>query len=196
MKPKLFILFAIALLSVFTQAQTAEKGKIGLTYSFNGGTTVMQPALEGSASHDVTDATAIGIIYLKPLNNWLELETGITYSLCKITTTSAPTPEVNTYKSNLSLIDIPVGLRAVFLKYFFVNGALLLDTELTNNSSVSSQTGIGMMAGVGIKYDFRFGGSLFFNPYGKIHSLVPFGGWKHHDRILESGWKFGITCAL
>ena len=196
MKLKLFILFAITLLSVFTQAQTAEKGKIGLTYSFNGGTTVMQPALEGAASHDVTDATAIGIIYLKPLNNWLELETGITYSLCKITTTSSPTPEVNTYKSNLSLIDIPVGLRAAFLKYFFVNGGLLLDTELMNNSSVSSQTGIGMMAGVGIKYDFRFGGSLFFNPYGKIHSLVPFGGWKHHDRILESGWEFGISCAL
>ena len=48
----------------------------------------------------------------------------------------------------------------------------------------------------GIKYDFRFGGSLFFNPYGKIHSLVPFGGWKHHDRILESGWKFGFTYKL
>ena len=193
---KLLILSAILFTFSATYAQTADKGKIGFTYSLNGGTNVLQPALMGAASHTVTDASGIGLIYLKPINHWLELETGINYSLYKITTTSAPTPQVTTSNSTHSLIDIPVGVRAGFWKYFFANSGLLLDLDLMSNSHVDSQNGIGLMLGVGVKYDFKFGGSLFANPYGKIHSLLPFGFEKYHERILESGWKFGFTYKL
>lgn len=196
MKFKLVLPLFIGLLPLLVTAQTAEKGKIGLTYSLNGGTSVLQPALLGAASYDITTANGIGLIYLKPIKNWLEWETGITYSLYKIKTTSSPTPEVDTSYSTLSLIDIPVGLRAGFWKYAFINGGLLLDLDLMNNSPVSNQTGIGLMLGVGLKYDFNFGGSVFFNPYGKIHSLLPLGFDKNNDRILESGLKFGITYKL
>ncbi len=196
MKLKFILVFTAALIPFFISAQTAGKGQIGLTYSVNGGTSVLQPALEGSASHTVTNATGIGLIYLKPLSSWLEFETGINYSLYKIKTTSAPIPEVFTTNSSMSLIDIPAGLRATFWKYVFVNGGLLLDMDVMNNSSVSGQTGIGLMLGGGLKYDFKFGGSLFIHPYGKLHSLLPFGSWKNHDRILESGIRFGVMYRL
>ena len=193
---KLLILSAILFTFSTTYAQTTDKGKIGITYSLNGGTSILQPALDGAASHTVTDASGIGLIYLRPINHWLELETGLNYSLYKITITSAPTLQTTTSNSNLSLIDIPIGVRAGFWKYFFANGGLLLDLDMMSNSHVDSQSGIGLMLGVGVKYDFKFGGSLFATPYGKIHSLVPFGFDKYHERILESGFKFGFTYKL
>lgn len=192
-----FILpFIFALIPVFMLAQSAEKGKIGLNYSLNGGTSVLQPALEGSASHTITHASAFGLTYLKPINNWLEWETGLTYTLFKITTTSAPLPEVTTRHSSMSLLDIPVGVRAGFWKYFFANGGLLLDLDMMSDSPVSSQSGIGGMLGAGVKYDFNFGGSLFVNPYIKMHSILPFSLNSSHDRILESGIKFGVMYRL
>ena len=197
MKRTLLILVLTGLISWSANAQLNDKGKIGITYSLNGGTSVIQNSdLIGAASHDVTNASGIGLIYLKPINNWLEWETGLTYTLFKVTTTSAPTPEVFTKNSTISLIDIPIGLRAGFLKYFFVNGGLMLDLDTMSDSPVNSQSGIGMMLGLGVKYDFKFGGSLFVNPYGKIHSLLPFGTNNNHERILESGWKLGITYKL
>ena len=193
---KLLILSAILFTFSASYAQTTDKGKIGLTYSLNGGTSVLQPALDGAASHGITAASGIGLIYLKPINNWLEWETGLTYTLYKVTTTSSPMPEVTTRNSTLSLLDIPIGVRAGFWKYFFASGGLLLDLDMMSNSSISSQTGIGLMLGLGVKYDFSFGGSLFINPYGKLHALLPFSSDKHQDRILENGLKFGITYQL
>ena len=195
MKLKSVFSLIIGLLPIFINAQTTEKGKIGLNYSLNGGTSVIQPALEGAASKDIT-AAGIGLIYLKPINPWLEWETGLTYTLYKVKTTSSPVPEVTTRNSTLSLLDIPIGVRAGFWKYFFASGGLLLDLDMMSNSSISSQTGIGLMLGLGVKYDFSFGGSLFINPYGKLHALLPFSSDKHQDRILESGLKFGITYQL
>lgn len=196
MKLKSVFSLIIGLLPIFINAQTTEKGKIGLNYSLNGGTSVIQPALEGDASKDITAASGIGLIYLKPINPWLEWETGLTYTLYKVKTTSSPVPEVTTRNSTLSLLDIPIGVRAGFWKYFFASGGLLLDLDMMSNSSISSQTGIGLMLGLGVKYDFSFGGSLFINPYGKLHALLPFSSDKHQDRILESGLKFGITYQL
>nr|MBP8903947.1 hypothetical protein [Paludibacteraceae bacterium] len=76
MKLKSVFSLIIGLLPIFINAQTTEKGKIGLNYSLNGGTSVIQPALEGAASKDITAASGIGLIYLKPINPWLEWETG------------------------------------------------------------------------------------------------------------------------
>jgi len=196
MKLKIFILLSICLFTFYLNAQSTDKGRIGLTYSLNGGCSVLQPNVMGGGNDDITSANGIGLIYLKPINNWLEWETGLTYTLYKVTTTSSPTPEVYTHNSTISLLDIPVGVRASFLKYFFANGGLLLDLDMMSNSPVSAQTGLGLMLGFGIKYDFNFGGSIFFNPYGKLHSLLPFGLDSQHERILESGWKFGVTYKL
>lgn len=188
----MFLLLSFSLL-----ATAQEKGKIGLSYSLNAGSNIVQfPSVKGAADNEVTGAAGIGLIYLKPLNPWLELETGLTYTLFNIQTTSSPTPEVYTSTSSLSLIDIPVGVRANFLKYFFVNGGLLLDLDMNVGGHIDSQSGVGVLLGVGAKYDFKFGGSVFVNPYAKLHSLLPFSGGSYHERMLESGWRLGVTYRL
>ncbi|HBG23832.1 MAG TPA: hypothetical protein DDX10_01940, partial [Rikenellaceae bacterium] len=96
-------------------------------------------------------------------------------------------------KKSISMISVPVGVRLNFLKYLFINGALLFDLETSSSSSVNSQTGIGAMGGVAVKYDFHFGGSIFINPYIKTHSLISFGMDNHKQMLLESGIRVGFS---
>jgi len=94
------------------------------------------------------------------------------------------------------VLNIPLTLRANFLKYFFINGGLFVDIDISTSSPVDNQTGIGALLGISVKYDFKNGISVFGNPYTKLHSLIPFSDTKYHQRILETGIRIGITCDL
>ena len=82
------------------------------------------------------------------------------------------------------------------MKYCFINGGLLLDIDAGTSRPIDSQTGIGSVMGLGIKYDFKSGFTAFVNPYYKLHSLVPFSSGDNHQRIMESGFRFGLMYSL
>lgn len=189
---KLSTLFILLILSIYVSAQ--EKGKIGISYTFGEDASVIQlQDIDGGASKSITNFSSVGVAYLKPLQKWLELETGLNYSLYTLEISPAPMINGTTSYHTLSLIDIPVGVRATFLKYFYVNGGLLLDMDMNTDGGIDSQTGIGVQFGLGAKYDFKFGGSVFIQPSIKWHSLLPFSTQNYHESILESGWKIGVT---
>lgn len=101
------------------------------------------------------------------------------------------------YNTNVSLIDIPVTLRANFLKYFYANSGVLFDIDISDSNTIDDQSGIGAMLGVGLNYDFGFGASIFINPYIKMHSIIPFSQeGSIHQRLTESAVRFGITYQL
>ena len=93
--------------------------------------------------------------------------------------------------SKFALITIPAAIRLNFLKYFFLNGGLFLGIDMSNSSPIDRQNGLGANLGLGLKYSFR-SISVFVNPYSKIHSLLPFTPAVHHQRLIESGFKFGV----
>jgi hypothetical protein len=97
---------------------------------------------------------------------------------------------------SFSLINIPLTLRVNFLKFFFVNGGAFLGLHASLESPIEPQNGLGAMLGLGMKYDFDFGGSIFINPYGKIHTLVHFSLNDYPQRVLESGFRIGIAYSL
>ncbi|MEN8194409.1 MAG: hypothetical protein ABFS12_16430, partial [Bacteroidota bacterium] len=203
MKNRLLIFAAIILLSISLQAQESKEqkynGKIGLTFSsFGENDFIRFKNVEGSASYLGESFYTIGINYIKPLNNWLEIESGIEYSKHHITVEPNLPPDMDNspYKADFSILNIPISVRANFLKYFFVNGGLMLDLELGNSNPADNQTGIGALLGVAAKYDFNFGASVFINPYLKAHSLLPFSGEKYHQRLMEDGIRIGITFNL
>ena len=103
-------------------------------------------------------------------------------------------------QTGLSLVAVPVTLRANFLRYFFVNGGLVIGLDASAvslaGSPVDSQTGIGAVLGVGVKYDFRSGVAIFFNPYARFYSLLPFSSGNYHQRAVENGFRFGIAWDL
>ncbi len=201
------IIFIAFLILIFSQSLTIAQenstnintNKIGITYSSFGENDVFRfDELDGAASYNSDQFFTIGFNYIHSLNQWLEAETGIEYSKHSfiIEPNLLPTMDYALRKADLSLINIPVTLRANFLKYFFVNGGLIVDIDASSNSSIDNQTGIGALMGVALKYDCKSGISFFLNPYTKIHSLIPFADTEYHQRIWENGIRLGITYNL
>ncbi|WP_321282265.1 hypothetical protein [Marinifilum fragile] len=171
-----------------------SKNKIGVTYSVAESDVVHFQSLTGAASYNSENFYAIGLTYLHEINNWLDLETGIEYLHSSIVAEPNLPPEYETslMKSDLSIISIPLTMRANFGKYFFLNGGLSIDIDTEDSSIIDSQSGIGGIVGLGAKYDFVCGASLFVNPYLKSHALIPFSNEKYHEHLMVSGVKVGL----
>lgn len=201
MKRKIFTILSIILISYSLSAQDSDKqktiGKIGFSYSsFGENDVIRNKNLIGAASYNSDKFFTIGINYVKPINTWLELESGVEYSEHTILIRPAPGLNMIDYKSDFSLITIPITLRANFFRFFFINGGLFLDLDASEYSPIDSQTGIGSLIGIAAKYDFNFWGSIFINPYLKFHDLVPFLPEDNKQKIYESGIRIGLTYNL
>lgn len=194
---------SVCLVLVFLCLSTlmsAQKGQLGITFSAMSDNGVAWfRSVEGDSSTDAGKSFTYGISYLKPLNKWLDIETGLEYLSCPIETKSI-VGTINgvttlTRSATLSMLSGPVTVRANFLKYFFVNAGLLLDIDVSSNSIINSQSGLGSLLGLGLKYDFKNGISVFVNPYSKIH-LFPLTFERNQQHFLESAVRFGIAYKL
>lgn len=200
----IFVIFTSLLiiqhcLSAQENVTEIKNGKIGITFSSFGENDVFRfAALDGDAGYSGAHFYTLGIIYVYPLSKWLEAETGIEYSRHSIVIQPnlPPGMDDSSRKENFAFVSIPVTLRANFLKYFFINGGLMVDIDGSSKGSIENQTGIGVLLGLSTKYDFDFGISAFVNPYTKIHSLIPFQGEQYHQRIWENGIRIGLTYDL
>jgi len=203
MKRKLLFTSFLVLISISLKAQEDSEqnniGKIGITYSSFGSNEVIRFAsLAGAASYDVGNFYTFGINYLHPLNSFMEIETGIEYSNHDILIIPNLPPDMdNTPRAEeISLLTIPMTVRANFLKYFFFNGGLLLGIDNGDSNPIDSQSGLGGLLGVGSNYEFDFGVSLFINPYIKSNALLPFSPENYHQRLMQAGVRLGIAYNL
>ncbi len=173
-----------------------ETWKIGISYFSFGPNDVISlnsKDLVGAASYRGDHFFGMGLNAVKPLNQWLEFETGLEIARHKIVIHPAPNPGYDApYGADFNVVDIPLTLRANFWRYFFLHGGLLLDIDPNAGSPIDSQSGIGIILGPGINYEFGFGGSVFVNYYSKIHSLIPFADWKYHLSAAETGLRIGV----
>ena len=184
-----------------TPVMKAQKAEVGITFSALSDNSIARFG-DNYISDSGTDAGksyTFGITYLKPLNKWLNVETGIEFlqskaSIHSIVSTTSGVTTVFRY-GTLSLLNVPLGVRANFWKYCFVNGGVFLDIDVSSNSPVQTQTGLGSLLGFGLKYDFKTGISLFVNPYMKIHSF-PLSFQTNQEHLLESAVRFGVSYKL
>jgi hypothetical protein len=198
-KSALTILCFLFVLSFSLYAQKSDpeprKGQVGITFSSFGENDVVRfHELMGAPSYNSDRFFTFGINYLYKLNRFLDVETGIEYSSHKIIIKPMAIPPTvyPPYGAKFSLVNIPVTLRVNFLKYCFINGGILLDIDASTSSPVDSQTGIGSILGLGIKYGFKCGVTAFANPYIKMHSMISFSPDDNHQRLMESGFRFGL----
>ncbi len=206
MKRKTLLIIVLIFTFYFSaNGQSSNIGDIGITFSSLGSSEIAYyEDVVGTGGYEGENFFSAGITYIHPLNNWLEIESGVEYSEFAVTVTPPFYPGMNNESTNteVSLLNIPVTVRANFLNYFYANGGILVDIELKNSDNIDdnsglaieNQSGVGGMVGVGAKYDFDFGASLFVNPYFKMHSIIPKG--QFDQRILESAIRFGITYQL
>jgi len=190
--------FALSGYAQETEDQSG-KGKIGITFSSFGDNDVVRfEPLIGEASYNSDKFYIFGINYIYKLNKTFDFETGIEYAKHKIIIDPFDPPynEAPSHVAQFSLINIPLTFRINFLKYCFVNGGLNIDIDPTISSPIDSQNGIGAIWGIGLKYDSDFGFSAFVNPYIKAHSLISLSSDENRQRVLESGFRFGIMYKL
>jgi len=179
----------------------AQKAEVGITFSALSDNSIarFKDDYMSDSGTDAGKSYTFGITYLKPLNKWLNVETGIEFlqskaSIHSIVSTTSGVTTVFRY-GTLSLLNVPLGVRANFWKYCFVNGGVFLDIDVSSNSPVQTQTGLGSLLGFGLKYDFKTGISLFVNPYMKIHSF-PLSFQTNQEHLLESAVRFGVSYKL
>ena len=180
------------------QAQfITEKTAIGVSISGLGDNTSFHwLALDGAGSYSGRGYHSFGITYIRSLSNKFDLETGIEYGKnTYFFSNSSLGPGIDvSHTAYLSLIEIPITVRFNFWQYFFLNGGLLVDLDITKDKYLDNQTGIGAILGVGTKYDFKkIPIGLFVNPYLKHRPIVPFTKEKYHLRTMESGFRIGIV---
>jgi hypothetical protein len=180
------------------QAQfITENTAIGVSISGLGNNTSFHwAALDGAGSYSGRGYHSFGITYIRSLSNTFELETGVEYS--KNTyhfSNSSLGPGIDvSHNAYLSLIEIPITVRFNFWQYFFLNGGLILDLDITKDKYLDNQTGIGAILGVGAKYNFpKTPIGLFVNPYLKHRPLIPFTKERYHLRTMESGFRIGVV---
>jgi len=174
----------------------AKDFKVGLTVTPLGTNDLFRfTRVEGGGSYSGNGFYTIGITCQIPMNSRLDVETGIEYAKHMIVVSPEYIPDRYgpPYKSKVNLVSIPVTLKLNFLKYLFVNAGCLLDLDGSTSSPIDNQTGLGVIGGFGIKYDFKFGGTIFANPYLKCHTLAPFSPERYQQRLFESGVRIGFV---
>lgn len=196
MKSRLIIALSFVLLICSTgNAQNVGQAKVGLTISSLGTNGVYSGDRIGTPEYSSEKLFTIGINYITPIKPWLDFETGLEYSVqtvrarYRISGTAYGSSE-----SDLTLINVPLTLRAHFLDYLFVNAGLFLEIDASESSTIDEQTGVGALAGIGVSYDFSSNISAFLNPYIKYHSLVPLAG--QNQNLMEAGIRSGIMLQL
>jgi hypothetical protein len=185
-------------LSLTLKAGDKKVGQIGFTFSsFGENDIVSSQDLVGGPGYRGDGFKTFGISCLRQLNRTFDLETGIEFTDLKIVV-EPNLPLIyggTSSRAKLSLINIPATLRLNFLKCFFLNGGVFLGIDMSNSSPIDRQNGIGANLGLGLKYSFK-SLSVYVNPYSKIHSLLSFSPAKNHQRLIESGFKFGVLVRM
>ncbi len=190
-----FLLFCFFIFTI--QAQSSLNSKIGINYSPFTGSKILGKQADNSLN-DIYKTTSFGVSYVKPMNTTFSMETGLEYTLMKVQTIPGNNTVLpnDTTNSTLSLIEIPIAFRAHFADILFFTSGVLLDFDMNSSAPISKQTGIGLMAGLGLSYELEMGLALYANPFVKLHSLIPFGNWENHQRMLDTGVRFGVMYRL
>ena len=196
------IMLGVLFISLTTNAQKTfdSRSKIGVVVGTGTNDIAKYKRQSGCGGREGKGYFLAGISYLKPLKKWWALETGIEYTHHKIKASSAPMPEQWYWNTSASIISIPVNARFNFGNYFFAQGGLLLDMDISDKEDIDKQTGIGASLGLGGKYDFKKGLSLFINPYIKNHAIFAFHtegrGLFSNDMVLEAGARLGVLYSI
>ncbi len=174
----------------------ANHGKIGIIFSSLGSNGVDMDDYICDCGYNMKGFYNIGITYIYPIKHWLGIETGLEYSRQMLQTDSFGPHHYSVSRRDFTLLDIPLTVRLNFLRFFFANSGFLIAVDPNKRDPIGKQTGIGEMAGIGARYKFKIGISLFVNPYMKFYSNILHKSQYGHHQLDEAGFRFGITYNL
>ncbi|MEO6819865.1 MAG: hypothetical protein ABI204_09080, partial [Ginsengibacter sp.] len=128
------LLLSILLIIGLTGISKGQSNSYGISIGTGKGF-IMKKALLGGGTYNLNTGLFIGFQYSKRLNNKLYLMTGVNWykNSVSITPTFYPGIDLTPEKHDIQLIYIPVFLKLDLSKYFFLNGGLIGDFDITKN---------------------------------------------------------------
>lgn len=171
----------------------SQKNSYGISVGIGGGS-ILKQSLEGAASYDLKTGYFIGFEYSRDLTKKLSFQTGLNYYSNKVLVTPSFNPDIPNITSEykLSLLYIPISLRMNLSKYFFINGGIIGDLDISSRKQITSQTGIGAMVGLGSEISINNNFSIQVSPYLNFHALLQFRRFNSPERVMDAGIKLSF----
>ena len=192
---KLLATFTLLFITLNLFSQDVNKDSYGISIgSGQAGLYTLGKAYVGGPDYEGLSAIEAGLNYYHPLNKFLYFESGIYWhhNKIKITPNLDPGFELTPRYTNLNFFYIPVNLKLMFLKYFFIDGGMLLNMDVSTHSDISNQTAIGADFGFGIEIPIFKHYSITINPYVNIHELYKLDRHDLGESILGDGVRFTL----
>ena len=189
MKRNLFLIFFVLCLPC--AAQETWYGEIGV-YGGGGVNDIFRiRELIGAGSYSGNGFYTGGVRVRRMIGDWFSVESGVSYSGQMYTMHSAPVPETHTSTGSFGMLSVPVIARADFLKYLFADAGVIAGLQ-TGSSQPGDLSGIGLTAGVGLKYQFKSDVILTLRGFGTQHSLLRFSHDDYPYTLLNTRITIGI----
>lgn len=187
------LLILALLMTGLINTSIGQKNTYGLSIGVAKGL-IMKQALDGDASYDLNTGFSIGFQYSRKLTDKLYLQTGINWynSSVSVTPSFYPDIDMTPKEYDIHLLYIPVFVRVDISKYFFINGGLIGDFDITKNKYITNQSGIGVGLGLGTEFSITDKIIIQLNPYLNFHGLILIEKENYPERICDLGIKFNL----
>lgn len=186
-------LLSLALVAItFSVLAQERKNNFSLVAAI-GKSTILQEELVGGPSYEGKTSYEFGFAYYRSLTHRIKLETGLTWHQndIKIIPNVPPNADVEATHSKVQLLYIPIFARINFSDYFFIQGGALADIDVSSNSKVTKQSGVGFGGGLGVEFPVKKL-VLVINPYLNVHGVFTSGGDQYPQKVLDNGIRIGI----
>ena len=125
------------------------------------------------------------------IKEWFSVEGGINFSEQYFTMHSAPTPEVITSSGHFGMLSLPVKARFDFLKYVFAEAGIVPGLQ-TGNTHSFDLSGLGLTAGLGLKYRFKSDIIITLGAYETQYAMLSLSGDNHPYTLSNTGLTAGV----
>jgi hypothetical protein len=173
---RFFLLLIFIMSATFSLAQEEQKNSIAVTIGLFRGT-------PREIHYDLPyyfagkNSFEIRMCYNRTLSRYLGVSTGIGFQINNMFLRDQNLnfgPPAFEEKTSVALIHIPVLLKTNLSRRIFLTAGMLIDIDVTNESDIADQTGIGLEAALGGDIPVSNHASLQIQAFFNIHGVVSF----------------------
>ena len=181
----------VLMLALQTIGCAQAANQVGVYYGFTDSELLRKEMLIGAAGYENQESREFGIHYVRQLNRWLGVETGVNFFLATVKITPAFTGiPIDPRYENLRLISIPLMARFTYGRYFSLNAGPIFDIQ-DKEGSYDRQSGVGYMISLGAQYQWKHW-LVFARPNFKRHAVITSERVSYPQKLTEFGVQFGL----
>jgi len=199
---KIIIITTLFLSSLIVKAQDLPKNWIGIYSSISDGELFrFDGELDCSASYYGQGGYLIGFEYIRELNDFFDIATGLNMSKNNFNSSyidASGNSIENTKPLNINLWSIPLIIRLKSKKRFFIAGGIQLDKQINVKDYYyfDNQSGIGINFSFGKDFLIKDKFIISLAPEILIHDIIAFNQENYQQRLMEIGirasFRFGL----